>query len=73
MYENLNNIKLKSSINRQDLLSLIDKHFESAVLKEEYDVIYIDPSLLITYNRLDLAITAGEKKPLKHPPIFGNK
>ena len=56
MYENLNNIKLKSSINRQDLLSLIDKHFESAVLKEEYDVIYIDPSLLITYNRLDLAI-----------------
>lgn len=42
-------------ISRQDLLMLIDKHFEPFLCRDKYEILNIKPSKLITYNRLDLA------------------
>jgi hypothetical protein len=47
---------LKNYINNQNLLLLVDKHFAPFISKKKYNVLYVQPSKLISYNRLDLAI-----------------
>lgn len=47
---------MKAKIDRQDLLNLIDNHFAEYLLDEKYDLSSVEPSKLITHNRLDLAI-----------------
>lgn len=58
------------TINRQNLLCLVDKHFEPFIGQEKYEVLQIEPSKLITYNRLDLAIKILYLQVKKYEDVF---
>jgi len=47
---------LKRIISKKELVGLIDKHFHSMLNQDEYEILQLEPSELITSNRLDLAV-----------------
>lgn len=47
---------MQQHIDRPTLVCLLDEHFESYLSDETYEMIWVDPSELITHNRLDIAI-----------------
>ena len=47
---------MKKNILKNDLSVLLDPHFKSDLIQEEYEISWLDPIELLTYSRLDLAI-----------------
>jgi len=61
---------LKKNILKNDLSVLLDPHFKSDLIQEEYEISWLDPIELLTYSRLDLAIKILYLEYKKYGPTF---
>lgn len=61
---------MKKNILKKDLSVLLDPHFKSDMTLEEYEIRWLEPTELLTWSRLDLAIKILYLECKKYGPTF---